>query len=196
MVENGVRLGPTERREQLLTAALQTFGAKGFALTSMNDIAIAASVTKPVLYQHFDSKHELFLEVLTSTAGQLNSAIAEILTHSATGREKVERSIAVYVDFFDEFPENYQVLFGEGVRSEPAFASELRIIEGTLHDLMADHIEIEKLDKDLRRLAAEAISGLLEAGVGRWLDEGKRQSASQVASLLSSLAWRGLRAAP
>ena len=88
------------------------------------------------------------------------------------------------------------MLFGEGVRSEPAFASELRIIEGTLHDLMADHIEIEKLDKDLRRLAAEAISGLLEAGVGRWLDEGKRQSASQVASLLSSLAWRGLRAAP
>lgn len=161
----------------------------------MNDIAIAANVTKPVLYQHFDSKHELFLEVLTSTAGELNTAISAVLSHASTGREKVEKGIAVYVDFFDEFPEHYRVLYGEGVRSEPAFALELRSIEDTINALIAEHIDIDELDHDLRRLAAEAISGLLESAVGRWLDEGQPQSATKVSELLTSLAWRGLRGA-
>lgn len=161
----------------------------------MNDIAIAANVTKPVLYQHFESKHELFLEVLTETATQLNEIIRGVLAEASTGREKVERGISAYVSFFDEHPENYRVLYGEGVRSEPAFASELRTIQTTINDLVAEHIEIDQLDHELRRLAAEAISGLLESAVGYWLEEGQPQSADQVASLLSSLAWRGLRAA-
>lgn len=195
MVEPGIRLNAAERREQLLQVARTTFGSHGFTATSMNDIAVAASVTKPVLYQHFESKHELFLEVLTATATQLNELITGVLAESSTGREKVERGISAYVGFFDQHPENYRVLYGEGVRSEPAFASELRSIQTTINGLVAEHIEIDKLDQELRRLAAEAISGLLESTVGYWLEEGKRQSAAQVASLLSSLAWRGLRAA-
>lgn len=193
MVESGVRLGAAERREQLLAAAQQTFGSHGFTATSMNDIAVAANVTKPVLYQHFDSKHDLFLEVLVSTASQLNQAIVSVLSHASSGREKVERGIAEYVDFFDEFPENYRVLYGEGVRSEPAFALELRSIQNTITQLIAEHIDIDELDPDLRRLAAEAVSGSLEAAVGRWLDEGQPQSAEDVATLLASLIWRGLR---
>ena len=193
MVESGVRLGAAERREQLLVAAQQTFGSHGFTATSMNDIAVAANVTKPVLYQHFDSKHELFLEVLASTASQLNEAITAVLSHASTGREKVEQGIAVYVSFFDEFPENYRVLYGEGVRSEPAFALELRSIQNTITQLIAEHIDIDELDHDLRRLAAAAVSGALEAAVGRWLDEGQPQTVEHVSTLLASLTWRGLR---
>ncbi len=195
MAESGTRLGAAERREQLLDAAQQTFGTHGFSATSMNDIAVAASVTKPVLYQHFDSKHELFLEVLTSTASSLNEAVSGELSEATTGREKVERSIARYVDFFATNPENYRVLYGEGVRTEPAFAQELRTIQNTINDLIAEHIEIDGLDHGLRRLAAEAVASLLEGAVGRWLDEGTPQSPEQVSALLSSLAWRGLRAA-
>ncbi len=195
MVESGVRLGAVQRREQLLAKASETFGSKGFTATSMNDIAVAANVTKPVLYQHFDSKHELFLEVLTKTAAQLNAAISAVLKNAETGRDKVERGIAVYVDFFHKHPENYRVLYGEGVRSEPAFASELRAIQNTINGLVAEHIEIDGLDPNLRRLAAEAVAGLLEAAIGRWLDEEQSQPADEVAALLSSLAWRGLRAA-
>ncbi len=196
IAESGTRLGAAERRQQLLSAARQTFGSKGYTATSMNDIALASHVTKPVLYQHFDSKGDLFLEVLAATASELNDAISAVLKTAATGREKVERGIEVYVEFFNANPENYRVLYGEGVRSEPTFASELRTIQNTINDLAAEHIEIEQLDHDLRRLAAEAISGMLESAVGHWLDGGKAEDASQVASLLSSLAWRGLRAAP
>ena len=149
-----------------------------------------------MLYQHFDSKSDLFLEVLTATASELNEAISSVLKTAATGREKVEQGIEIYVRFFGSNPENYQVLYGEGVRSDPAFASELRTIQATINDLVADHIEIEQLDHDLRRLNAEAISGLLEAAVGHWLSTGQKIDPTEVSSVLCSLVWRGLRAAP
>ena len=195
-LEGRTRLGAVERREQLLLTARQTFGSRGFTATSMNDIALASQVTKPVLYQHFDSKSDLFLEVLTATASELNEAISSVLKTAATGREKVEQGIEIYVRFFGSNPENYQVLYGEGVRSDPAFASELRTIQATINDLVADHIEIEQLDHDLRRLNAEAISGLLEAAVGHWLSTGQKIDPTEVSSVLCSLVWRGLRAAP
>lgn len=195
VVEAGTRLGASERRQQLLSTARQTFGSKGFTATSMNDIADAAHVTKPVLYQHFDSKSDLFLEVLTATAKSLNDSISGVLQESSSGREKVERGISVFVHFFGEAPENYQVLYGEGVRTEPTFETELRTIQNTINELVAEHIDIDQLDHDLRRLAAESISGLLEKAVGHWIAEGQPQPPEQVADLLSSLAWRGLRAA-
>jgi AcrR family transcriptional regulator len=66
-----VRLPAPERRRQLLDVALEAFSARGFHPTSMHEIAEAAGVTKPVLYQHFSSKRELYLELLDDVAGRL-----------------------------------------------------------------------------------------------------------------------------
>ena len=57
-----------ERREQILHAALVAFSHRGYHETSMVDIADAIGVTKPVIYQHFDSKRELYLELLDASA--------------------------------------------------------------------------------------------------------------------------------
>jgi AcrR family transcriptional regulator len=191
--DQGVRLGAVERRKQLLGAARDTFGSNGFTATSMNDIAIAAGVTKPVLYQHFESKHQLFLEVLTDTAGQLVDAIAEAVGDATSGRAKLESGFSAYVRFFDETPSNFQVIYGEGVRSEPEFARQHRALLDSFTHFVAEHIDIETLDQGLRLLAATAVGGQLEAVVGQWLESGQPQPAEEVASLLSSLAWRGLR---
>ena len=58
------RMPRAQRRTQLLELATRVFTEKGYQATSMDDIAAAAGVTKPVLYQHFDSKESLYLEVL------------------------------------------------------------------------------------------------------------------------------------
>ena len=65
------RLPASERRQQLLDTALATFARLGYRDAAMNDIADAAGVTKPVLYQHFASKRELFLELLADVASRL-----------------------------------------------------------------------------------------------------------------------------
>ena len=70
------RLSATARREQILDVALEVFGRAGFHGASMNDVADAAGVTKPVLYQHFDSKRELYRALLEEVGSRLLSAIA------------------------------------------------------------------------------------------------------------------------
>lgn len=193
MTDQGVRLSAAERRLQLLGAARETFGAKGFTATSMNDIAVTAGVTKPVLYQHFESKHQLFLELLNETATKLTHVIEASFADVSTGREKIEVAFRAYVQFFADTPTSYQVLYGEGVRTEPEFAEAQRAVIDSMNHFTAEHIDIASLDQDHRLLAATAIAGQLEAVVGLWLDAGQEQSIDDISALLASLAWRGLR---
>lgn len=159
----------------------------------MNDIALAAGVTKPVLYQHFESKHHLFLELLTDTSSRLIGRIEESIIASSTGREKVESAFAAYVDFFATDLDNFHIIYGEGVRSEPMFTGDLRAIQKSFVDFTAEHIDIEGLDHEARLVAAQSIAGFLESGVRHWLDSGRSMDSGALADLLSSLAWRGLR---
>ena len=66
-----MRLPADQRRQQLLDVARDVFAERGFHATSMDEIAEAAGVTKPVLYQHFPSKRSLYVELLTDTGDQL-----------------------------------------------------------------------------------------------------------------------------
>jgi len=192
-VEQGVRLGAAERRKQLLIAARETFGTKGFTATSMNDVAVAAGVTKPVLYQHFESKQQLFLEVLTHAGNQLIESISDAVVEASGGRDKLERAFDAYVHFFGDTPTNYQVIYGEGVRTEPEFAHTHAALIESFNHFTAEHIDIDSLDEELRLLAATAVAGQMEAIVGQWLRSGKEKSAKEISALASSLAWRGLR---
>ena len=69
------RLPAKARRQQLLDTSLSTFARLGYHDSSMNDIAESAGVTKPVLYQHFESKRELFLELLVELGRDLGNTI-------------------------------------------------------------------------------------------------------------------------
>ena len=80
------RLPAPRRRRQLLDVARQVFAESGFHPTSMNDIAEAAGVTKPVLYQHFGSKRELYLELLDDVGGQLADPIGKATVGGARAR--------------------------------------------------------------------------------------------------------------
>ena len=76
MSELRQRLPAARRRSQLLEVALDRFAATGFHTTSMEEIADAAGVTKPVLYQHFGSKRTLYLELLETVGQELLRQVA------------------------------------------------------------------------------------------------------------------------
>ena len=102
------RLPAPRRRRQLLDVALRVFADQGFHDASMNDIAEAAGVTKPVLYQHFGSKRELFSELLTDVGNELQETITKALTSArnsplacssscelrSSDRSSIERSLS------------------------------------------------------------------------------------------------------
>ena len=192
---NSPRLSADARREQILEVAINVFGRAGYYGASMNDIADAAGVTKPVLYQHFDSKHYLYLELISSTAEGLREAIRVAVGGRMTGREQLEAAFQAYFEFFEQDPGHFRVLYGEGVRSDPAFTEQLIALEVEMTAFTAELITIPSLEQSDKLLFAYGISGLLESSVRRWSEEEDRRDAKEVALLTAELVWRGLRGA-
>ena len=75
------RLSAKKRKESLLNVALEVFSSKGYENTSMEEIAELAGVTKPIVYQHFDSKKSLYLELSNTVSSNLIDSI-KTATHN------------------------------------------------------------------------------------------------------------------
>jgi AcrR family transcriptional regulator len=174
--------------------ALQVFGELGFHPASMNDVAEAAGVTKPVLYQHFRSKRELYKQVLTDVGQQLLDEISKATAAAESPHEQVELGFVAYFRFVEANEAAFRVLFGGGTRRDEEFAAQVALVEGAIAEAIAALIDVEELTGEQRRLLAHGLVGLAEGTSRLWMDGGAEQPAEEVASLVADLAWRGLRA--
>ncbi len=188
-----VRLPAAQRRAQLLDAALRVFGEQGFHLASMNDIADAAGVTKPVLYQHFSSKRDLYLEVLHEVGDRLLGEVAKGVAAASTPREQVQMGITAYFRWVDGSPLSFSVLFVGDTRRDPEFIAEAQRVESEIADFIAELIIVDGLDAERRRLLAYGVVGLAETTCRHWLTDDLELSADTLATGVAQLAWTGLR---
>jgi AcrR family transcriptional regulator len=187
------RLPAARRRQQLLDVALEVFAARGFHPTSMNDLAEAAGVTKPVLYQHFRSKRELYRELLDDVGNRLGAAIEKATSEAAGPREQVERGFTAYFGFVDDHQAAFQILFGGGTRRDEEFARRVAEVEEAMADRIAVLIDVEGLDPERRRFLAHGIVGLAESTVRHWLRNDRPVPPEELARTAAALAWGGLR---
>ncbi len=188
-----MRLPAAERREQLLHTAVAVFAEHGFHATSMNDVAEAAGVTKPVLYQHFSSKRELFIELLADIGAELRETIAKATADAAGPRQQIEDGFRAYFRFVDEQTDSFKVLFGSGARRDPEFASFARNVEASIADAIAELIVIGGEPVSHGLTLAHSIVGMTEAASRYWLAHDREPDVDTLASQLSQLAWSGLR---
>lgn len=187
------RLPAAERRAQLLDVALEVFSRRGFHQTSMNDVAEAAGVTKPVLYQHFGSKRELFLELLREVGGRLRDDVATA-TASATGpRAQVADGMRAWFRWVDAHRAGFQLLFGGDLRTDKEFRAEAAAVERQMADAIAGLIVVDGLSEERRRLLAYGIVGMAETTCRRWLTGRIDLSPDELAEQVAELAWGGLR---
>ena len=187
------RLPAARRREQLLAVALEVFGEQGFHIASMNDVAEAAGVTKPVLYQHFRSKRDLYRELLDTVGGELLDAISKATTGARTPHEQVQLGFEAYFRFVASNEPAFRVLFGGGTRRDEEFAARVAELEGSIAEAIATLIDVEGLRSSERRQLAHGLVGLAEGTSRLWVAEGKTEPPEQLAALVADLAWRGLR---
>ena len=164
----------------------------------MNQIAEAAGVTKPVLYQHFSSKRELFSELLDDVGSQLSGDILKATADAGSPRSQVEGGFLAYFRFVAERRDAFQVLFGAGSRHDPEFARTVRGFEAGMAEIIAELIVIEGLDHAQRSLLAHGIVGIAEVTSRHWLanhppGQALEPSADTLARQVSALAWAGLR---
>jgi AcrR family transcriptional regulator len=187
------RLPAARRRQQLLEVALRVFGEQGFHPASMNDVADAAGVTKPVLYQHFRSKRDLYREVLTDVGAQLLDAITKATTAAESPHEQVELGFIAYFRWVAAHEPAFRVLFGGGTRRDEEFAAQVAKVEGAIAEAIATLIDVEGLDAAQRRQLAHGLVGLAEGTSRLWMAEGAEQPPEELARLVADLAWHGLR---
>ncbi|HUQ40338.1 MAG TPA: TetR/AcrR family transcriptional regulator [Acidimicrobiales bacterium] len=189
-----IRLPAPRRRRQLLDVALELFADGGFHQTSMEEIAERAGVTKPVLYQHFASKRALYLELLDDVGTQLLSTIAGATAGAGSPRHQVENGFAAYFRFVADRRSAFRLLFGDGPRRDPEFASAVRRVEDSIAAVIADLIEAD-LEPEHRRQLAHGIVGLAEGTSQHWLARGADPATAPevLARRTAELAWAGLR---
>ena len=195
------RLRADVRRQQLLEVSLRLFAARGFKATTMDDIAEAAGVTKPLLYQHFASKRALYLELLDGVAQSMLEAIGKAVAAAHGPRQQVEGGFAAYFRLVATHADAFILLFGSDVPDDPELSGAVRHVE----DVLAEAVDVlidAGLDEDHRRLLAYAVVGMAE-GASRHLvataspdgpgGPAGQAGADRAARRLADLAWAGLR---
>jgi AcrR family transcriptional regulator len=187
------RLPAARRRRQLLGVALKVFAERGFHNASMNDIAIEAGVTKPVLYQHFTSKRELFTELLGDVGRDLQETITKAVAAADGPHQMVEYGFAAYFAYVDRHRDAFKLFYGGGLARDEEFAELVNQVERTVAALVASMIEIEGLSPSQRQVLGHGIVGMIEGASIHWLNTNSDADPATLAHQLADLAWRGLR---
>ena len=195
--QRGGRLSRTARRAQLLLAARDVFAAHGYHAAAMDDIAERAGVSKPVLYQHFPGKLELYRALLTTYADELVTRVEQAISTTTDNQERVHGAVSAYFDFVAGEGQAYRLVFESDLRSEPEAAA---VVDGALTrgiDSVADAVTTDAgLDAARARMLAVGLVGLSQVAARYWLDSDQAVPREEAVALMSSLAWRGLAGFP
>jgi AcrR family transcriptional regulator len=187
-----VRLTASARREQLLDVALQVFARQGYHGASMNDVADAAGVTKPVVYQHFDSKRELYLALLEEVGARLLTAISKATAGATDGKNQTELGFRAYFRWVAEDHDAFLLLFGSGARRDEEFNDAVRTVTAHVAEAIKPLITAD-IDVEHQRTLAHGLVGLAEGVSRRLVDNGEPFDPDLLARQVSDLAWAGLR---
>jgi AcrR family transcriptional regulator len=184
------------RRAQLLEVAREVFASDGYHGAGMEQIAVRAGVTKPVLYQHFESKKELYLGLLEVDMSRLLEDIGRAIQGARSNRERIERATGAYFGFIDSNEGSFRLLFRETMGAEDEFRGAIERFRDELARRITAVIQAETgLPAGEAELLARGVMGIAESAAQWWLDH-RSVPAERVVRDLSDLAWRGLAGLP
>ena len=187
----------TARRAQLLDSAREVFVAHGYHAAAMDDIAERAGVSKPVLYQHFPGKLELYLGLLEESCDEIIENCRAALASTADNKQRVIAAMQVFYDYVANADGAFRLVFESDLTSEPAVREQVDRVTIMCADEIAKVIHGDTgLPDEASRLLAVSLVGMAQVSARFWVDSPGDIGRSQAASLVASLAWRGIRGFP
>jgi AcrR family transcriptional regulator len=192
--ETKKRMRAPDRRRQLLEVARKVFGRRGYHTVTMDSVAREAGVTKPILYDHFPSKRELYLALLEADLANLQKRLAEGIENSRGNRERIRASFQTYFDFVDEHAEGFRLLMQEAVGGDRHFQDLVfRFRDEVLGKVIEVLIRESKgnLDRDQAKDVALGLIGMAET-VAQNNPGAPKAERSRTVDTLVRLAWRGI----
>lgn len=185
------------RAEQLLDVADRLFAERGFHAASMDELARRAGVSKPVIYDHFGSKEQLFATCVRRTGEMLADRVARAVREESDPRARLRAGSIAYFSFLQEQLQAWTVLFADEDARDARFAAEASRIRRRQSDLMislmAETSGTVLGHEGRARLEAMtlAIAGAYES-LSLWWLEHPEVLPEELADWLLDLIWPGL----
>jgi AcrR family transcriptional regulator len=193
----GGRLPRRERRAQLLESALEVFVAHGYHSAAMDDIAERAGVSKPVLYQHFPGKLDLYLALLDASCDTIIDNCRRALESTQDNKQRVAATMDAFFAYVANDTGAFRLVFESDLTNEPAVREHVERVTTECADLIAHVISDDTgLPDQASRLLAVSLVGMAQVSARFWLIDASGLERSQAAALVSGLAWRGIRGYP
>jgi AcrR family transcriptional regulator len=182
-----------ERREQLLDVGRNLFAHKGFDATSVEEIALKAGVSKPVVYEHFGGKEGLYAVVVDREMSRLLDAITGALTSTGKPRELVERAAFALLDYVESSSDGFRILVRDSpvAQATGSFSSLLSDAASQVEHIMGNQFKMRGFDPKHAPMYAQMLVGMV-ALTGQWWLDARKPAKAVVAAHLVNLAWNGL----
>ncbi|MEU4603160.1 TetR/AcrR family transcriptional regulator [Kribbella sp. NPDC023972] len=200
MVQDGgprrraAHLGPQRRRPMILDAALGVFAEKGYAGTTMQSVADAAGVTKPVVYDCFANRDELLLALLAREEQHLVISIVAALPADpsvGTPEEHVLEGLTAFLSTAAKNPRSWRIVFGAQYGAAPVVAERVRaarafLVEGLRLTLMKSLPGVTDPDANLPVLA-ELLASMTESCARMLVVDGTDRTPAELAKVVSQV---------
>jgi AcrR family transcriptional regulator len=193
-----IRLPRDQRRIQLLDAASEVFASKGYHAAAMDDIADAAGVSKPVLYQHFPSKLDLYLALLDQSCYRLVEVVEDALASTDDNADRVIATVAAFYEFISSESGDFRFVFESDLTGDGAVQERLSRVNDEISDAIASVIaEDTSLPSQQAKLLAVSLVGIAQVSARYWISGGTSAiTLDEAKHLVSNLAWRGISGFP
>ncbi|GIJ00376.1 TetR family transcriptional regulator [Sediminihabitans luteus] len=188
-----------QRRAQLLHLAEELFARSGYHHVAMDDVADAAGISKPILYRHFVSKIDLYLNVVDVQGALLVAAVREGLARAASapgdgasvdGAHVVDAVVEAYVAYARDAGPAASLLFESDVMRDPEVRARVLAPHETVAAELATVLEpLTGLDHGHALVVARTCTGIARSAAA----EVDRRTADDAHHLVPQLAWGGLR---
>jgi AcrR family transcriptional regulator len=173
------------------------FVAQGYHAAAMDDIAERAGVSKPVLYQHFPGKLDLYLALLDESAEELVKIVSDALSSTSDNRQRVNATFRAFYDFVAGTSEAFRLVFESDLSNEPAVRARLERTMNECADMVSQFIrEDAGVGNEEAQLLGMALVGMAQVSARYWLSTDQAIPKDAAEQLIARLAWRGISGWP
>jgi AcrR family transcriptional regulator len=195
------RLTAEERRAVIVEAALAVFSRRGYHLSSIDDIAREAGISKALIYEHFASKQELYADLLERNAGELFERIAGAVAgvEVEAGASRLATGLDAFFAFVEDRHDAWRILFRDAADPETAAVLDRVVaqITAVVAALIAQDPGVRSRDEDEARreagihLLAQMLVGSVQSIANWWADH-QDVNRERLVEMVMDFTWLGL----
>jgi AcrR family transcriptional regulator len=184
-----------DRRSNIMMAGLEIFSEKGFHATAMDDIAERAGISKPILYQHFASKQDLYLGVLDERVDVLVAQVSNAIDSTTGNQARLEAAIACYFRLVDDADRGYRLIFESDFTTNHDVRARVEDVVAQVSRVVGTEVVRQTgMSMGEANILAGGLCGMAQAAAWRWLRLGRPIPMEQAVAQTLNLAWNGLGA--